>query len=100
MTELTLTRHAEVRLRHRGLCNADAALLRNVATPLAGDDDAWFLTNTDAAREITRRKREIQQLERLRGVKIVIAGDAVVTAYRPSIKRQRRDLRQHRRHGQ
>jgi hypothetical protein len=107
MTKLALTRHGEVRLGHRGLCNADAALLRNVATPLAGDAHAWFLTDADVARETARRereiqqrKREIQQLRRLRGMKIVVAGDAVVTAYRPSIKNQRRDLRQHRRHGQ
>jgi hypothetical protein len=36
----------------------------DAATPLAGD--AWLMTDADADREITRRKREIQWIERLR----------------------------------
>lgn len=39
------------------------------------------LPDKDAAREIERRKHEIQQLERLRGSKIIVKGDTLVTLY-------------------
>jgi len=90
MTELAVTRHAEVRLRQRGLRDADIALLMDAATPVAGD--AWLMTDADANREITRRKREIQQIERLRNVKMVVADGAVVTAYHSRPGDQRRAL--------
>ncbi len=77
MTELTLTRHAEARMRQRGLRDADIPVLLAVATPLA--HDAWLVRDADAEREIARRKREIEQLQRLRGCKIVVSDDAIIT---------------------
>lgn len=77
MTAPVLTRHAEKRMRQRGLRNCDLSLLLDAATPLA--DDAWLLTAADADREIARRKREIEHLQRLRGCKVVVSGDAIVT---------------------
>jgi hypothetical protein len=91
MTELALTRHAEVRLPQRGLRDADIALLLDAATPVAGD--ALLMTDADANREIAKRKREIQQIERLRGVKVVVADGAVVTVYHSRPSDQRRALR-------
>jgi hypothetical protein len=91
MIALALTRHAEVRVRQRGLRDADIALLMDAATPLAAD--AWLMTDADVAREITRRKREIQQIERLRNVKVVIADGVVVTAYHSRPSDQHRALR-------
>lgn len=79
MPDVHFTRHAEVRMRQRGFRNADIVLALSVATQVA--DDAFLLTDQDTAREIERRKREIQQLERLRGSKIIIEGDALVTLY-------------------
>lgn len=95
MTDLMLTNHAEARIRQRGLRNADITLVLDTATPVAAD--AWLMTDADVAREIARRKREIQQIERLRGVKVVVAGDSVVTAYRSRPADQRRALRPRRR---
>jgi hypothetical protein len=88
MTPLTLTHHAEARIRQRGLRERDVALVLDAATPLA--DDAWLLTASDADREIAIRKREIEQLQRLRGCKVVVAGDAIVTVChtRPAARRQ------------
>lgn len=77
MTALAFTRHAEARMRQRGLRERDLALLLDAATPLA--DDAWLLTAADADREIARRKREIEHLQRLRGCKVVVSGDEIVT---------------------
>jgi hypothetical protein len=91
MTEFALTRHAEVRLRQRGLRDADIVLFLDAATPVAGD--AWLMTDADVAREITRRKREIQQIERLRGVKVAVTDGVVVTAYHSCLGDQRRALR-------
>jgi hypothetical protein len=91
ITDLALTRHAEVRIRQRGLRDADVALLMTAATPVGGD--AWLMTNIDAAREIAKRKREIQQIERLRGMKVVVDGNVVVTAYHSRPTDQRRALR-------
>jgi hypothetical protein len=91
MTGLTSTRHAEVRLSQRALRDADIAFLMGAATPLARNE--WLLTNADVDREVAKHKREIQRIERLRGVKVVVAGDVVVTAYHSCQRDQRRTLR-------
>lgn len=91
MTALALTRHAEARIRQRGLRERDLALVLEASTPLA--QDAWLLTAADAEREISRRKREIEQLQRLRGCKVVISGNAIVTVYHMRPAAQRRALR-------
>jgi hypothetical protein len=62
MLDLTLTHHLCVRMRQRGLRDADLKLLLESATQVA--PDAYLRTRSDVAREIAQRKREIQQLER------------------------------------
>ncbi|WP_333834429.1 hypothetical protein [Rubrimonas sp.] len=91
MIALALTRHAEARMRQRGLRDRDLALVLDAATPLA--DDAWLVTDADADREIVRRKREIEQLQRLRGCKVVVSGDAIVTVCHMRPAAGRRALR-------
>lgn len=91
MTALRFTRHAETRMRQRGLRDADIALVMEVASP-AGPD-AWLLTDADISEETARLRHRIQSIERLRGCKVVVAGDAVITAYRSNAKNQRRSLR-------
>ena len=86
-----LSTHAEQRLQQRGLREEDIELLMQFGTRL--DDHCFLMRNKDVQREIIRRKREIQALERLRGVKIVCDGDLVITAYRPARARLKRDLR-------
>ncbi len=87
MLDLHMTNHAEARMRQRGFRKADVDLVLSVATCVG--EDAFFLTDQDASREIERRKREIQQLERLRGSKIIVAGDALITLYHAVRKPQR-----------
>lgn len=91
MLDLVKSRHAEKRLNQRGICLEDVDLLLNSATQVA--QDAYLLTNGDVEREIVRRKKEIQQLEKLRGLKLVVEGDTLVTAYRSKRADQRRTLR-------
>lgn len=76
-------------MRQRGYRKADLDVVLNAATRI--DDDAFLLTDRDAAREIAIRKREIQQLERLRGTKIILEGGSLVTLYHamPSTPRRR-----------
>jgi len=86
-----LTRHAEVRMCQRGLKDDDLELILSAASQVSGD--AYLLTDQDAAREIIRRKREIQQLERLKGYKVVVENGAVITCYRSRKSDQRKTLR-------
>ena len=79
MTRLHLSNHAEIRMRQRGFRISDIDLVFNGATRVT--DDAYFMSDHDAAREIALRKREIQQIERLRGSKIIVAGGSVITLY-------------------
>ena len=93
---IALTNHAEQRMRQRGIRDADVSLLLKVAEPVS--DDALLLTRQKAAREIERRRREIQQLERLRGTRLIIEDGALVTVYHEfrSGRRARRTLRNRR----
>jgi hypothetical protein len=89
--DLTVTCHAKTRMRQRGLKDEDLRLLLSSASAI--DRDAYLLTDRDAAREIARRKREIQSLERLRGVKVVMVGDTIVTCYHTDREAQKAALR-------
>ena len=89
MHDLRLTQHAETRMRQRGFRSADVSLVLSVATRVA--DDAFFLSDKDAAREIERRRHEIQQLERLRGTKLIVDCENVITLYHSDRKPVRAD---------
>ncbi len=87
----TLSRHAEVRARQRGIRQSDIPVIIAAGTPI--DDDSVYLLARDVDREIQRRKREICALERLRGCRVVIKAQTVVTIYRPSSKTEKKLLR-------
>ena len=76
---LVFSRHAARRVRQRGLRDRDVELVLDHGTPVAGD--GVILLNRDAEREITRRKKEIQALDRLRGCKVVLSDGTIVTCY-------------------
>ncbi len=88
---LTLTQHAQSRVRQRGMRESDIPVIVAAGTPV--DDDSLFLLAQDVDREIRLRKQEINALERLRGCRVVIAGDKVLTVYRPSRRTEKRLLR-------
>lgn len=89
MTELSLTRHAEARMRQRGYKDDDVDLVFRVGTRVA--DDAFLLTDKDAARAIRKRKQEIQQLERLRGSQVIVEGETLITLYHTTMRPRRRN---------
>ena len=90
MSTIILSRHAEKRMRQRGLRNSDIDLINQCASLIGGD---LFLSRKDVAREIHRRKQEIQALERLSGKKIALAGETIVTCYQSRQSDQKRMLR-------
>lgn len=85
MSELQLTHHAKARIRQRGYREDDVDLVFRVGTRVA--DDAFLLTDKDAARAIQKLKHEIQQLERLRGSKVIVEGETLITVYRVTQRR-------------
>ena len=89
MTELSLTRHAETLMRQRGYKDEDVDLVFRVGTRVA--DDAFLLTDKDAARAIRKRKQEIQQLERLRGSQVIVEGETLITLYHTTMRPRRRN---------
>jgi hypothetical protein len=91
MPDPVTTRHAEARMRQRGLRDSDLGLLLDAATRVA--PDALLMTDADVTREIARRKGEIQRLERLRGCKAVVEGDVVITVYHTHLRERRQTLR-------
>lgn len=91
MHDLRFTHHAETRMRQRGFRNADVSLVLSVATRVA--EDAFFLSDKDTTREIEQRRHEIQQLERLRGTKLIVVGESLITIYQSDRKAVRADNR-------
>lgn len=75
MKDLTYTRHADVRMNQRGLRKKDVELVIEYGTPIT--DDRIELRRQDVHCAISRLRREIQRLEKLRG-KIVVCDDALV----------------------
>ena len=96
---LMLSNHATTRARQRGIREFEIPVIVDAGTLV---NDSVLLLNQDVDREIRKRKQEITILERLRGCRVVIAGETIVTIYRPSRKTEKRLLRgQHRhRHGE
>jgi len=91
ITPHTLTRHGTERLRQRGYRQADLGLVLEAGTP-AGN--AVLLTDRDVDERVAECRRLISQLERLRGTAVVLAGDRVLSVYRPRRRKLRRFLRQ------
>ncbi len=94
MAKLTMTAHAQRRKQQRGIRDADIAIVLHIATQVA--PDAYMLTRADAVREIAKRKREIQQFERLSGSKIIVEGDTIITCYHAHKQEQKRTIRKER----
>jgi hypothetical protein len=89
-----LTRHAEVRLRQRGLRERDVEVVLAHGTPTP---EAVVLTNKDVDRVVGECRRLIAQLERLRGTAVFTREEVVVTTFRPEPEQLRVLMRRARR---
>ena len=110
MFEYAISKHAMMRLSQRGVRDEDIDLIQRCGTQIGPAE--WFMKRSDAEREIEEMKRmfrrlertsknmkqrferalkrRIQQLDRLKGLKVVVAGYTVITCYWPSAAYQRR----------
>ena len=113
MPDYKITNHAEVRMSQRAVRNEDVELVLNFGTQIGPSE--WFMKDSDLKREVENLRREFRQigrtlkggkqrferalkrrvrrLERLRGLKVVVVGDTVLTCYWPSDAYQRRARR-------
>jgi hypothetical protein len=91
-----ISRHAETRLRQRGFRDQDVEVVLVHGTPL---NEATVLTDADVASAVAAKKREIHDLERLRGTAVILADGVVASVYRPSRRRLRRFMGRGRRPG-
>lgn len=91
MNPAIISRHAEERMRQRGLRRHDIELIIGCGSEIG--EDVFFLSRKDADQAIRQRKKEIQAIERLRDKKVVLADDTVVTCYHSRASDQKRILR-------
>ena len=88
---IRLSQHASRRIRQRGLRERDMHFILEAGSPVG--DDSLMLLRCDVDRAIATRKSEISALERLRGCRVVVQADALVTVYRPTRRTEKRLLR-------
>lgn len=79
MTEVTITRHGESRMSQRGIRQSDLDILLDYGTEIGRN--RIMLKNRIAAEEIRKLKKQISDIERLKGKVIVVMGKRIVTAY-------------------
>lgn len=91
MDGIAYSNHVGRRMRQSGLRERDIDLVLTCGTQI--DAASVLLSNKDTAREIERRKREIQALGRLRGLKVVIREGVVVTCYHANAKQLKKAFR-------
>lgn len=84
---MPLSIHAAARIRQRGLKEDDLALIRQAGEAVA---DGFLMSNKAIDTRKRLLMREIECLERLRGVALIESTSCVVTIYRTDKKRTRR----------
>jgi hypothetical protein len=89
-TKARLTRHAQARLDQRGFRQDDVELLSWLGRPVEG---GLMVCRKDALRVAARLQELADRYKRLAGSRLVIEGDAIVTAYRPGRRKARHLLR-------
>jgi len=73
-----LSRHAEVRMKQRGLKKADAAFILEQGSH---DGDSRYLSRADVEQITAHAKLLVTTANRLRGKSIICDGDLVITAF-------------------
>lgn len=87
MPDLTVTRHAQTRMRQRGLSARDLDLLLQVGLEVPDG----YLGTRKGCEEISQRlKQIIRRLDRMPGKRLVVQGDTLVTTYHATARQQRR----------
>lgn len=90
MRTLTCSDHAVVRLSQRGFGMSDLDLALAIGTEVEG---GILVLRRDCDRIALELRALADRVARLAGLRVVAAGDTVVTAYRAAHRRQKRLLR-------
>lgn len=91
----TLTNHARTRMAQRSIREHDTDLILRIGTPI--DSVSVYVLDKDVDREIRLLKQKIDEVERLRGIRAILAENTVVTVYRASPKTEKHLLMRSRR---
>lgn len=89
---MTLSRHAQERMQQRGLSPEDLGLVRTFGQMV---DDGYVMTNKALEARKKALLKELQRLERLRGMAVIELDSVTVTAFRADkgrIKRLQRGV--------
>lgn len=92
---VTMTLHASLRCAQRRVRPEDLDLAMRLGT---FTEDGILVRDADVQPHLAELKQQMNRLERLKGLYIACPGEAVVTVYRPSRRREKRILRNEMRH--
>ncbi len=90
MSNLSYSAHAVSRMGQRALKESDIDLIREIGTDTG---DGFFVHDKDVRAYEQRLKELTNKVRRLRGTRVVIEGDCIVTAYRATTRKQKHLLR-------
>ncbi len=90
MKAMSLTNHAIVRAIQRGISDDDLSLIMLIGTEVA---DGFFVRNKDCEATERHLRHLADRVRRLKGKRMVVAEDRIVTTYHASHKTERRLLR-------
>jgi hypothetical protein len=90
MSPANLSQHALTRMSQRGFHRDDLDLIRMIGTEV---DDGYLVLNRDRQAAERVLKEMLQQIKRLDGKRVVVAGGRVVTVYRADRSAGRRLVR-------
>jgi hypothetical protein len=88
------TDHALVRMNQRGIRDADLELALKCSSDVGSG--TYLVRRKDIEQEIQHRKREIRALERIKGKKLIMVGDVLVTVYHSESENHRSTQRKRR----
>lgn len=88
MSALQMSDHAIQRFAQRGFRLDDAEIIMQLGSEV---HDGYLIRSKDLQEVERAAKAFLDRIRRLKGARVVIAGETVVTGYRPS-KRKCRDL--------
>ena len=88
------TKHGLARICQRGFRQADPDLIRRCGTQIDDPDtEVYFVRDKDVEDYQRELKRQLQESERLRGCKVVLAGNNLVTIVRAGRRHTKKMLR-------
>jgi hypothetical protein len=87
-----LSRHAAARIRQRGLTESDVELIRKTGESV---EDGYVMSNRAVEQRLHELQREINRIERLRGVALIEGESQVITVYRADSARIRKLFAKH-----